>query len=769
MMYTYTDNGDGTFTSLLDAEAIKSKPLYPFDISNFGTYGSNQDLVASNMGAAIADLVSIPVFRARDARQRAVAGMGWRIIDNRTDEEICTSNDTNIDNPLAIAIHRQRKKSGHDVFGLWESARCLAGEVYIVKLKNRWGFPADIEWLNPANTMPYAPNGVIQGFRYSGRSGTKPLATKEVVYDRYMNLRDDIRGQSPAEVAMSTINIERNTLRQFGAFFRNNATMGGAITPRANEILDENHIKQIRNQIYDGHRGVDKAFKFFVSPIPIELQKYDMPDVEKNIGMLSELERRIYSAFGVPRPVAGDTDGSRYQASKSDYDWFYWNTILPECSDIASLVNVELVPFFDPSESFRFEFMTEQYDRTTIEKRERAAEDWKNGGITLNEYRDRIGADPLPNGDVFSMPYNINLVPKSRFEKPDQQQPLLPEPEQPPTQSGTPNVENEPDTHEQPQPTQERATQHPTVTETKTYQDSAIAELEAWKKVALKNWQRDFQPYHTRGTLADVLTEAIKVTDGDKSQIVNLFNTAFDVVNTKAIQATQLNFEMDMEDLLIGALSGRVNRSLFTNRLKQLVARAGNAAFRDGLNDGGVQSNPDPDELELIADLIDQQRDYIRKLGDYIYKEKKLTTEDTTNKPLLWWKKSILVFYNEGLTSANRNQMLEFAGTDGAESCWTCQKLKEQRHRAKDWKRVRLRPGIDTYNFECGGWRCQHILVPVQARARGRFPAIKMVEVCDHNHDHNHEEIPISEQDYTLEQYQRYYQTEGYTKFETAH
>jgi hypothetical protein len=87
----------------------------------------------------------------------------------------------------------------------------------------------------------------------------------------------------------------------------------------------------------------------------------------------------------------------------------------------------------------------------------------------------------------------------------------------------------------------------------------------------------------------------------------------------------------------------------------------------------------------------------------------------------MWWRKTMQPFYYAGLESAQRNAMMEFAGDDGLESCVTCRRLKGQRHRLKDWKRKQLRPQVDTSSFECGGWRCEHKLIPVAGKATGKF------------------------------------------------
>jgi hypothetical protein len=56
--------------------------------------------------------------------------------------------------------------------------------------------------------------------------------------------------------------------------------------------------------------------------------------------------------------------------------------------------------------------------------------------------------------------------------------------------------------------------------------------------------------------------------------------------------------------------------------------------------------------------------------------------------------------------------MLLFTGTDGEESCKTCQKWKGKWHKASFWINRGLVPGQPGNGaFECKGYNCNHFLV----------------------------------------------------------
>ena len=191
----------------------------------------------------------------------------------------------------------------------------------------------------------------------------------------------------------------------------------------------------------------------------------------------------------------------------------------------------------------------------------------------------------------------------------------------------------------------------------------------------------------------------------------------------KAIQATMLEFSSDFEDLLTGARDDDFGRRRFGIVLRDLIRKYGREAYLDGLKDGGVDASRqlEGDDLKAYQDMLRQQSAFVTGLGKTLYREGGITNAQADLKADLWFNKSILPFYDEGRGSADANGMYTFTGNDGEESCITCQRLQGQRHRMKDWTRKGLRPRVDTVNFDCGGWNCQHVLVRTTERASGKW------------------------------------------------
>lgn len=196
---------------------------------------------------------------------------------------------------------------------------------------------------------------------------------------------------------------------------------------------------------------------------------------------------------------------------------------------------------------------------------------------------------------------------------------------------------------------------------------------------------------------------------------------------TKDYQQTQEEFIRNLTDLFTGANEGELSRRRAGIVLRAQIARLGRQAFKDGLADGGVEVDElDEDDQRTVANWLAEQSKFVTNALDSIYRRGAVI--DPEQRALLWTRKSLQTIYLAGVASADKNGLYEFAGPDGQESCSTCRALKGQVHRMKDWVKKRFRPQVDTENFECGGWRCEHFLRKTTGRAHGRWPVSKAAE-----------------------------------------
>lgn len=677
-----------------------------------------EDLRGDSASLAVAVAASVHAFRCIQVRARTISGLHWRVVNTRTGKEVFNKQDATISHPFVRALRAARRRHKTSLLNLWQRALCVHGEAYFEIIRDQQDLPTGLKWLNPAAITLDVARGQVVGYRYSGANGTVMLSPHDVIYDKYPNDADDLTGLSPLEVALSNVNIDRNTKRFVSYFFRNNARPQIIFSPANNMTWNDEQvyglIETLRNQL----QGVRNAGRPLVSPNSMNVEALEMPDLSQHEPMMRQVALEIYIAYGVPRSMAGDTDSTRYQSSSEELEWFYLNTIMPEGANIEEVINIDVLPLFDETGELHFAF---DYDQSGVigNQKLRAAELTKQrldmGIITINDARIAQGLEPVEQlnglyliGGTPVPQEEIATIWKARYPVPD----LTPYPEIPtgPQLSITPEEQEKP-----------IATRYWPAGNEEPYHDNALRELKAWQKVWQKDPQRAkrFNPEYLRGDVADIIAGALSTDASDA--IAHIFEQTRELLAIRAIQATRLNFEMAFEDVLFEARAGTLRKARFVSILRNLIARFGASAYSDGLIDGGIlDATVDEEDLSRIQRLSASQNEYVRGLADVLFKrDDALTDLQALNKPEMWFNKSIYPFYMAGLQQAANNALMEWVIGPTEEHCPDCTRLNGQRHRLRHWLKRDLRPRADT--LACQGFHCACQLVRVIGRARGNF------------------------------------------------
>ena len=182
---------------------------------------------------------------------------------------------------------------------------------------------------------------------------------------------------------------------------------------------------------------------------------------------------------------------------------------------------------------------------------------------------------------------------------------------------------------------------------------------------------------------------------------------------------TRQRFVLDIIDLASGGAQGDLQRRRFSTVLRAQLRRLGTDAFKDGLEDGGV----DPEDIDdrdrkAILAYLGEQGQYIKGFADDIFKDG-LSIEAIQNRAELWANKSLRGFYQLGLASAGWNAVFEWQLGKTEQHCSDCARLHGQRHRMRDWRTKEWLPG--SRKLSCGGWRCDCSFQPTKDKSRGRF------------------------------------------------
>jgi hypothetical protein len=175
-------------------------------------------------------------------------------------------------------------------------------------------------------------------------------------------------------------------------------------------------------------------------------------------------------------------------------------------------------------------------------------------------------------------------------------------------------------------------------------------------------------------------------------------------------------------DAVLGYLRGDMGMAKSKPIFRRAMVNAFGDAFETGFMDGGGGDTyePEPADTDWLVARTEQELGYIDLL---YYSLKEIKDGATVEEPLTdadmaqiagdrsaMYGRTLDTVYAQGKLRGKKNIMLTLEGSDGKESCSTCQRYKGQSHRAKWWVSHDLIPGPGNENYECNGFQCQHKL-----------------------------------------------------------
>lgn len=384
-----------SFSNWLRGSGVNTMPLYNYDATNY----------------ARAYMACVWAFRAVNVRAQVVASVLKR-------GRVVTKDGTPLPNhPLMRGIEAGQRAFHQDFWERWAFSLAVFGENYTEKV-NAYPFgyqgqtlPVAVRILNTAFVEMIIQRGNVMAYDYTTDAGHTRFATDEVVYDRLPHPLDEIRGYSLIAAALNAINVDVKLLLFQDRFITNNARPGLVFTPKEQKLQSAD-IDLVKSTLREDVKGIKNAGRPLLLPMPFDVLSVAPPDLEDFGVITNEQKRRICSSIGVPAALVDYTDMA-YQLSPEQNKTFYNLTVIPAAEAISVVVGSELLPFFDQSGNTRFELpvneIREEFGDPSV-KVDMAARMLQSGGITLNEWRQRLGEEPIEGGDVLFMPANVQLV-----------------------------------------------------------------------------------------------------------------------------------------------------------------------------------------------------------------------------------------------------------------------------------------------------------------------------------------------------------------------
>lgn len=156
-------------------------------------------------------------------------------------------------------------------------------------------------------------------------------------------------------------------------------------------------------------------------------QSIGIPVQDLDFLKLGDFNReQILAMFRVPPAVLGQTRDFNRANAEAALIAYQRHAIAPRLARYQDVINHQLLPALGERGVF-FEFH-DPVDSDDIAESEQARADLSAGAITVNEYRERIGLDPTPSGEVFLVPSTVTIKATLEEDQPE------PEPAPPPAQ-----------------------------------------------------------------------------------------------------------------------------------------------------------------------------------------------------------------------------------------------------------------------------------------------------------------------------------------------
>ena len=281
----------------------------------------------------------------------------------------------------------------------------LAGEAFILKIKNNMGFPEQLWPLRP-DMVELKFNDGIGYFEYTSDKGTRRYEIDDIIYLRYADPRDPLRGYSPFQATGMQYDIDmsidayQKTMFESGAYFN-----WGLSTDQS---MSESQITSMREGIYNAVKNLKDKFKplvFQKGLKPFQLQKNAL---DLGTAATSEQMRdKILATYGVPKALVGMLEGIQRANLEGTEFVFSKGQIEPRLTTWANALKPTLKAL-DPRIQVRFK-STVPLDR---EMRRKDAESMQGmGALSVEETREIFGFDPdFPKGHTVLVPFNMMAV-----------------------------------------------------------------------------------------------------------------------------------------------------------------------------------------------------------------------------------------------------------------------------------------------------------------------------------------------------------------------
>ena len=311
----------------------------------------------------------------------------------------------------------------------------LSGNAYILKTGSDMGAPKELHQLRPDRiNIKGSGKPIPEKYEYmvNGRVANTYMIDQENGFSELKHIKlwnplDDYYGLSPMSAAavevdqfnMSSkhnVNLLQNGARPSGAvIFKPQDDAGFAVN------LSESQRQQLITDMNNRFTGANNAGRPMLLEGDFDWKEMGLSPKDMDFATLKHMSATdIALCFGVPSQLVGVPDSQTYSNVAEARLALYEETIIPHLRKISSDLNEWLVPLFDDRLELELDIdsiaalserVRKTYENVTSAVRE--------GFMTRNEARERIGLEPLDGADDLYISANLFPLGDEGVEKPE--------------------------------------------------------------------------------------------------------------------------------------------------------------------------------------------------------------------------------------------------------------------------------------------------------------------------------------------------------------
>ena len=326
--------------------------------------------------------------------------------------------------PLINLLERPNPlQAGNEYFKSLYSFLLIAGNSYALRVGAENGEPRELYLLRPDRVKVKPSNNMIpRGYVYEvGGKVIKDYdvdpqtGESEVKHFKLWNPIDDYYGLSPIHSASTDIDQHNFAAKHNVSLLMNGARPSGAIVFRPKDEagqsvqLTEYQRAQLLQDMQVRFQGTDNSGRPMLLEGDFEWKEMGLSPKDMDFLQLKNMSARdIAMCFGVPSQLIGIPDAQTYSNVQEARLALYEETIIPLAKRIESDLNEYLSPLYGETISIRYDIdsipaMAERrkriYENVTVAVRE--------GIISRNEARERLGLEPISGGDDVYIAANL--------------------------------------------------------------------------------------------------------------------------------------------------------------------------------------------------------------------------------------------------------------------------------------------------------------------------------------------------------------------------